>query len=58
VSLNAVIPIKDRILGGLLGSLIGDALGVPVEFKDRATVQANPVTHSRVPGVTDGRRES
>ena len=47
MSLNAVIPIKDRILGGLWGSLIGDALGVPLEFKDRATVQANPVTHMR-----------
>jgi ADP-ribosylglycohydrolase len=32
-----------RILGGLWGSLVGDALGVPVEFKDRATVQADPV---------------
>ena len=38
------IPLKERILGGLWGSLVGDALGVPVEFKDRATVQANPVT--------------
>jgi ADP-ribosylglycohydrolase len=38
---------KERILGGLWGSLIGDALGVPVEFKDRATVQANPVTDMR-----------
>ncbi|HEX5219968.1 MAG TPA: ADP-ribosylglycohydrolase family protein [Verrucomicrobiae bacterium] len=34
---------RDRILGGLWGSLVGDALGVPVEFKDRATVQADPV---------------
>src|SRR5882724_8924254 len=37
---------KDRVLGGLWGSLVGDALGVPVEFKTRAEVQANPVTHS------------
>ncbi len=38
---------KDRILGGLWGSLVGDALGVPVEFKTRDVVQANPVTGMR-----------
>ena len=37
----------DRILGGLWGSLVGDALGVPVEFTNRAAVQANPVTDMR-----------
>jgi ADP-ribosylglycohydrolase len=42
-----VISTKDRILGGLWGSLVGDALGVPVEFKDRATVQLDPVTDMR-----------
>ncbi|MFO1512382.1 MAG: ADP-ribosylglycohydrolase family protein [Verrucomicrobiota bacterium] len=34
---------RERILGGLWGSLVGDTLGVPVEFKDRATVQADPI---------------
>jgi ADP-ribosylglycohydrolase len=38
---------RDRILGGLWGSLVGDALGVPVEFKSRAAVQADPVTDMR-----------
>src|ERR1041385_5163131 len=38
---------RDRILGGLWGSLAGDALGVPVEFKDRAKVQLNPVADMR-----------
>jgi ADP-ribosyl-[dinitrogen reductase] hydrolase len=38
---------RDRILGGLWGALVGDALGVPVEFKSRATVQANPVADMR-----------
>lgn len=38
---------RERILGGLWGSLVGDALGVPVEFKDRATVQIDPVTSMR-----------
>jgi ADP-ribosyl-[dinitrogen reductase] hydrolase len=47
MSTPAIITQKDRILGGLWGSLVGDALGVPVEFKDRATVQANPVTTMR-----------
>jgi ADP-ribosylglycohydrolase len=38
---------RERILGGLWGSLVGDALGVPVEFRDRATVQADPVKDMR-----------
>ncbi len=38
---------RERILGGLWGALIGDALGVPVEFKDRATVQGDPVVGMR-----------
>jgi len=40
-------PSRDKILGGLWGAVVGDALGVPVEFKERATVQANPVTGMR-----------
>lgn len=39
--------LADRIQGGLWGSLVGDALGVPVEFRDRTTVQADPVTGMR-----------
>lgn len=58
--MNPLPPIfrRERILGGLWGSLAGDALGVPVEFKDRATVQADPVndmrgygTHRQPPGT-------
>ncbi len=37
----------DRILGGLWGALVGDALGVPVEFRNRAEVQCEPVTGMR-----------
>lgn len=44
---TATISKRERILGGLWGSLVGDALGVPVEFKDRATVQADPVRDMR-----------
>lgn len=40
-----------RVLGGLWGAIVGDALGVPVEFKSRAEVQANPVTNMRGHGT-------
>ncbi|MBG86306.1 MAG: hypothetical protein CMO80_05330 [Verrucomicrobiales bacterium] len=33
--------------GGLWASVVGDVLGVPVEFMDRGEVQANPVTGMR-----------
>lgn len=44
---EAALSTKGRILGGLWGSLVGDSLGVPVEFEERATVQADPVTDMR-----------
>lgn len=34
----------ERILGGLLGLVVGDALGVPVQFQTREAVKADPVT--------------
>ena len=42
---------KDRFLGGLWGAVVGDALGVPVEFRSRADVQRNPVTGLREHGT-------
>lgn len=42
---------SSRILGGLYGSLIGDALGVPVEFSSRSACKANPVTGLRANGM-------
>ena len=33
----------DQIVGGLVGNAIGDALGLPVEFKSREELKANPV---------------
>jgi ADP-ribosylglycohydrolase len=42
---------KDRVLGGLWGAVVGDALGVPVEFRRRAEVQRNPVTGLRGHGT-------
>jgi len=38
------IELKDKILGGIFGLAIGDALGVPVEFQDRESLRRNPVT--------------
>jgi ADP-ribosylglycohydrolase len=37
----------ERLTGGLIGLTVGDALGVPVEFVDRANVQLSPVTGMR-----------
>jgi len=51
MNISKSISQRGRILGGLWGSLVGDALGVPVEFKDCATVQANPVTDMRENGT-------
>ncbi len=34
----------DRLKGGILGAAIGDALGVPVEFKSREYLKNEPVT--------------
>ena len=35
---------KDKFLASLYGFIIGDALGVPVEFKTREYLEQNPVT--------------
>lgn len=43
---------KTRFLhDGVLGLAVGDALGVPVEFRERKQVQANPVTDMRAYGT-------
>ena len=42
---------KDRVLGGLWGAVVGDAVGVPVEFRSRAEVQRNPVPGLRGHGT-------
>jgi ADP-ribosylglycohydrolase len=47
MNISAEISRRDRIRGGLWGSLIGDALGVPVEFINRTAVQSNPVISMR-----------
>jgi ADP-ribosylglycohydrolase len=51
------VMLRERILGGLWGALVGDALGVPVEFVPRSDLQREPVvgmrgfgTHNQPPG--------
>ncbi len=58
MNVSPTLSVRERILGGLWGSLVGDALGVPVEFKERATVLADPVkdmrgfgSHNQPPGT-------
>ena len=41
---SATLNVESRLLGGLWGAIIGDALGVPVEFKSREEVRRNPIT--------------
>jgi len=49
---------RNKVLGGLLGLCIGDALGLPVEFNPRSALKATPVTdmigygtHNQPPGT-------
>lgn len=42
---------QQRLLGGLYGSLVGDALGVPVEFSSREARKKDPVTGMRGHGI-------
>lgn len=41
---------KDKILGALWGGIVGDALGVPVEFMSRKVLKSDPVTGMRAYG--------
>lgn len=38
---------KNKWQDGIFGVVVGDALGCPVEFEDRSTLQADPVTDMR-----------
>ncbi len=40
-----------RVLGGMIGLVVGDALGVPVEFESRETLKTDPVTRMRGHGT-------
>jgi ADP-ribosylglycohydrolase len=43
----------DRVVGGILGVVTGDALGLPVQFLSRSQVRKNPVTEMRGGGAFD-----
>jgi len=47
----STLTLRERMLGGLWGAVTGDALGVPVEFQDRASLRRNPVTGMRAFGT-------
>lgn len=47
------IPHSERVQGALWGALVGDALGVPVEFYSRTELQRTPVTDLRAHGSHD-----
>lgn len=56
--MNTTPTFRERVLGGLWGAVVGDALGVPVEFRSREEVQFDPVTgmrgygsHNQPPGT-------
>lgn len=38
---------KNKLKAGIIGHLVGDALGVPVEFKSRKELEKDPVTDMR-----------
>ncbi len=49
---------KDKVLGGLFGLCVGDALGLPLEFTSRSELKAEPVSdmigygsHNQPPGT-------
>lgn len=44
---RAPLLIRDRLIGGLVGLVVGDALGVPVEFGKRAERDRDPVRGMR-----------
>lgn len=43
------------VMGGILGSVVGDALGVPAEFRDRESLKLDPIT-TMVGGGAHGQR--
>jgi ADP-ribosylglycohydrolase len=49
--MSQAISVRERVEGALLGLAAGDALGVPVEFEDRAARAADPVRGMRSGGT-------
>jgi ADP-ribosyl-[dinitrogen reductase] hydrolase len=51
VGTNPSLTPQQRLLGGLYGALVGDALGVPVEFCRQSQLDRDPVRSMRADGV-------
>ena len=47
------LSVKEGMLGGLWGAVVGDALGVPVEFRSRERLRQDPVHDMRSHGTYD-----
>jgi ADP-ribosylglycohydrolase len=47
------MPRRELVLAGLWGAVVGDALGVPVEFEERLEVRSHPVVGMRGHGTHD-----
>ena len=45
----------NKILSGIMGLVVGDALGVPVEFQSRESLKRNPVKEMRAYGTYNAR---
>jgi ADP-ribosylglycohydrolase len=54
-ALGAEVAVKDQVFGALYGGILGDALGVPFEFKERGTFTARGMegfgTYAQEPGT-------
>ena len=42
--MNKAIPILEKYKAAVFGLIVGDALGVPAEFKSRIEMKSHPVT--------------
>lgn len=55
---DQTLPVRERVLGGVIGLVVGDALGVPAEFQPRERLARDPVkgmrghgSHNQPPGT-------
>ena len=42
---------QDAIIGGIMGVIIGDALGSPVQFMTKTEIRKNPITDMTGGGI-------
>ncbi len=51
IEINISNDFESKVTGGLLGAIVGDALGVPVEFSERISRRKDPVQEMRAYGT-------